>query len=47
MKKIDIEVTINGITRTYSGDYHELHSQDWNEQIREQLDREYYAEKVF
>ena len=33
-----VEITIDGITREYQGDYHELHARDWNERVRDMLD---------
>lgn len=33
-----IEITIDGVTRMYYGDYDTLHNLDWNGRIREHLD---------
>jgi hypothetical protein len=35
---IEINITINGIERTYRGDYHTMHANDWSDIIRERLD---------
>lgn len=35
---MEITITINGIERTYQGDYDELHNRDWNGRVRDQLD---------
>lgn len=41
-----IQIIIDGIERTYQGDYDELHNRDWNGRVREQLDDVLeYAEK--
>lgn len=34
----EISISINGVERTYQGDYHQLHNNDWSEIIRERLD---------
>ena len=36
-----ITIIINGIERTYQGDYDELHNIEWNERVRNQLDTVY------
>ena len=33
-----ITITIDGVERTYTGDYEELHIKDWNGIVREHLD---------
>ncbi len=33
-----ITITINGIERTYQGDYDELHNIEWNDKVREMID---------
>lgn len=33
-----IKINIDGIERTYQGDYDELHNQDWDEHVRDLLD---------
>jgi hypothetical protein len=41
-------IIIDGIERTYNGDYHELHTRDWNELLRDHLDsaQEYEEERL-
>ena len=33
-----LTINLEGVERTYAGDYHELHARDWNERVREMLD---------
>ena len=33
-----IEITVDGITRTYQGDYDELSNRDWTERVQNMLD---------
>lgn len=33
-----ITITIDGVERTYQGDYDELHNRDWNGRMREFID---------
>ena len=33
-----VTITINGIERTYQGDYDELHNRDWNIRVTDLLD---------
>ena len=33
-----ITITVDGIERTYQGDYHELHSKDWSGRVRDMID---------
>lgn len=35
---MEIEITSNGITRTFQGSYEELHNLDWNQRVQELLD---------
>lgn len=35
---MNITINIDGIERTYQGDYDELHNRDWNERVRDLLD---------
>lgn len=35
---MQITITIDGVERTYQGDYYELHTKDWNEIVRLMLD---------
>ena len=35
---MQVTITINGIERTYQGDYDELHNMDWNIRVRDLLD---------
>ena len=35
-----ITIVVNGTARTYMGDYDEMHTEDWNEKVRELLDSE-------
>lgn len=35
---MEVEIIINGISRTYRGYYEELHARNWNERVRSQLD---------
>jgi hypothetical protein len=42
-----VNIIIDGVVRTFQGDYDELHSRDWNERIRIHLDdvKEYQENK--
>lgn len=40
-----ITITIDGVERTYQGEYDELHNRDWNERIQAQLDNAHEYEK--
>jgi hypothetical protein len=42
---MELNIIVNGITRTYRGDYHDLHTNDWNEIIRDMLDTAYSNEQ--
>jgi len=33
-----ITINVDGIERTYQGDYDELHNRDWSERVRDLLD---------
>lgn len=44
-REMKVDVTISGITRTYQGDYDELHNNDWDEIVRDLLDSVNYDEK--
>lgn len=35
---MEIILTINGVSKTYSADYDTLHNNDWNEIVRDLLD---------
>ena len=35
---IEIQIEINGITKTYKGDYDEMHNVDWNHAVQARLD---------
>lgn len=35
---MEIKITVNGIERTYKGDYHTLHNNEWNDIVRDILD---------
>lgn len=43
-----VTIIIEGIERTYQGEYEELHNRDWNERVREHLDdaKEYVENPV-
>ena len=41
-----VTIIIEGVERTFEGDYYELHTGDWNERVRDLLDQmKEYAEK--
>lgn len=46
---MEIEITLNGITRTYKGDYDTMYNNDWDEIIRDLIEsivsEEKYNEK--
>lgn len=42
---MQITITVNGTDRTYTGDYDTLHNNDWNEIVRDLLDREVSYER--
>jgi len=33
-----VTIIINGIVRTFAGEYEELHNRDWNERMRGHID---------
>lgn len=33
-----VTIIIEGVERTFQGDYYELHTRDWNERVRNLLD---------
>lgn len=40
-----VTIIIEGVERTFQGDYYELHTGDWNERVRDLLDQmKEYAE---
>jgi hypothetical protein len=43
---MEIKMLVNGVERTYKGDYFTLHNNDWNDIVREQLDRAYSEETI-
>ena len=34
---MEIKITVNGIERTYKGDYQTLHNNEWNDIVRDIL----------
>jgi hypothetical protein len=36
-----IEITLDGITRTFQGEYHEMYNRDWNERVQDLIDTHY------
>ena len=38
ISNMKIEITINGITRTYDGYYDTLHNIEWNKKVRDFID---------
>lgn len=42
---MEITITINGIERTYKGDYDQMHNVNWNDIIRERLDSAHAEEE--
>ena len=43
---IEIKITVNGVERTYQGDYDELHNNKWSEIIQERLEEALAEEKT-
>jgi hypothetical protein len=43
---LTITIAINGIERTYTGDYDTLHNNDWSDIIRDLIDGEVSEMKV-
>ena len=43
---IEISIAVNGVERTYQGDYDELHNNNWNEIVQERLDEALAEEKT-
>ncbi len=39
-----VTITVEGIERTFQGDYYELHCRDWNDRVRDMLDTAQDAE---
>lgn len=35
---MNLQLTINGITRTYQGSYDEMYNRDWNTRVQDLLD---------
>ena len=35
---MEMVITIDGLSRTYQGDYDELHCRDWDKRVRDLLD---------
>jgi hypothetical protein len=33
-----ITIIVDGIERTYTGDYYEMHNIEWNDKVRDQID---------
>lgn len=42
---MQVEITINGITRTYNGDYDQMHNVEWNDEVCDLLDKLYSYEQ--
>ena len=43
---IEISIIVNGVERTYRGDYDKLHNNNWNEIVRERTDEALAEEKT-
>ena len=43
---IEINIIVNGVERTYQGDYDKLHNNNWNEIVQERLDETLAEEKT-
>ncbi len=44
---MEITIEVNGISRTFKGDYDTMHNVDWNEEVRDMLDSEYSREQQY
>jgi len=33
-----ITIIVDGVERTYTGDYYEMHNIEWNDKVRDQID---------
>jgi hypothetical protein len=42
---MEITITINGIERTYRGDYDMMHANDWSDIVRDMIDSQVSEER--
>jgi hypothetical protein len=42
---MEITITVNGISRTYQGDYDTMHILDWNDIVRDMIDSQVSEER--
>ena len=42
---MEITITVNGISRTYQGDYYEMHANEWSDIVREMIDSQVSEER--
>jgi hypothetical protein len=42
---ITITIEVNGISRTYKGDYDTMHSKEWADDVREMIDSQVSEER--
>ena len=42
---LEVTITVNGVERTYKGDYHELHKEEWSDVVRLLLDEAHQYEE--
>jgi hypothetical protein len=42
---MEITITINGVERTFKGDYYTLHNNDWNDIVRDIIDSQVSEER--
>ena len=44
---MEITITVNGISRTYQGDYDTMHANEWSDLVREMIDSQVSEEKGY
>jgi hypothetical protein len=44
---MEITITVNGISRTYQGDYYQMHNTEWNDVVRDIIDSQLTEEKGY
>lgn len=42
---LTVTINVNGLERTFQGEYHELHSRNWDERVHDMLDTVNEAEQ--
>jgi hypothetical protein len=42
---LEIQITVNGISRTYQGDYDTMHANEWSDIVREMIDSQVSEER--